>query len=112
MDAKKALKDSFLPVAIVAGMVGVGLAINQPVHAAPHDLGTDVSKFQPQLTNNSGDDKFSFAQVGGSIHGWIITKRHIRIKFIKVKYGLNAQLYLVRNWSRSSANKVALDIFK
>ena len=65
MDAKKALKDSFLPVAIVAGMIGVGLAINQPVHASPHDLGTDVSRFQPQLTNNSGNDKFSIAQVGG-----------------------------------------------
>lgn len=65
MDAKKALKDSFLPVVIVAGIVGIGLAINQPVHAAPHDLGTDVSRFQPQLTNNSGNDKFSIAQVGG-----------------------------------------------
>ena len=65
MDAKKALKDSFLPVVIVAGMVGVGLAINQPVHAAKGDLGTDVAKYQPQLTNNSGNDKFSFAQIGG-----------------------------------------------
>ena len=65
MDAKKALKDSFLPLIIVAGMVGIGLAINQPVHAAKGDLGTDVAKYQPQLTNNSGSDKFSIAQIGG-----------------------------------------------
>lgn len=71
MDFKKLIRNSLLPILVVFGMVGVGLAINQPVHAAPHDLGTDVAKYQPQLTNNSGNDKFSFAQIGGSIHGWI-----------------------------------------
>lgn len=52
-------------------MFGIGWTTDQPVHAAKGDLGIDVAKYQPQLTNNSGNDKFSFAQIGESIHGWI-----------------------------------------
>lgn len=113
MDAKKALKDSFLPVVIVAGMVGVGLAINQPVHAAPHDLGTDVAKYQPQLTNNSGNDKFSFAQIGGSIHGWIYNQAPYSDQVYQGQnMGLRMHNYI---WLETGADqaqtKVALDYF-
>lgn len=113
MDAKKALKDSFLPVVIVLGMVGVGLAINQPVNAAPHDLGTDVSKFQPQLTNNSGNDKFSIAQVGGSVHGWT----YEQAPYSNQIYQGQAMNYHMHNyiWLETGANqtqtKAALDHF-
>ena len=113
MDAKKALKDSFLPVAIVAGMIGVGLAINQPVHAAKRDLGTDVSKFQPQLTNNSGNDKFSIAQIGGSIHGWIYDQAPYSNQVYQGQnMGLRMHNYI---WLETGADqvqtKVALEYF-
>ncbi|WP_429971271.1 GH25 family lysozyme [Fructilactobacillus sp. Tb1] len=35
------------------------------------DLGTDVSKYQSSVINVTGKDKFSFAQIGGTINGWI-----------------------------------------
>ena len=113
MDAKKALKDSFLPLIIVAGMVGVGLAINQPVHAAKGDLGTDVAKYQPQLTNNSGNDKFSIAQIGGSIHGWIYNQAPYSDQIYQGQnMGLRMHNYI---WLETGADqaqtKVALDYF-
>ena len=58
MKLKKFLIGSF--VGLVA-LSSAGLSVS----ASKGDLGTDVSRFQPQLTNNSGNDKFSIAQIGG-----------------------------------------------
>lgn len=113
MDFKKLIRNSLLPILVVLGMVGVGLAINQPVHASKGDLGTDVAKYQPQLTNNSGNDKFSIAQIGGSIHGWIYDQAPYSNQIYQGQnMGLRMHNYIwLETGSDQTQTKVALEYF-
>ncbi|ANZ59358.1 GH25 family lysozyme [Fructilactobacillus lindneri] len=113
MEVKKIIKNTALPTVIMSGLFLSAFLVGQPAHAAKNDLGTDVSKFQPQLTNNSGNDKFSIAQVGGSVHGWT----YEQAPYSNQIYQGQAMNYHMHNyiWLETGANqtqtKAALDHF-
>ena len=88
-------------------------SIGVSVSASKGDLGTDVSKYQPTVTNVTGKDKFTFAQIGGSVDGWLYDQAPYSDQVYQAQnMGLRAHNYIwLQTGSNQAETKDALDYF-
>lgn len=88
-------------------------SIGLSVSASKGDLGTDVSKYQPTVTNVTGKDKFTFAQIGGSVDGWLYDQAPYSDQVYQAQnMGLRAHNYIwLQTGSNQAETKDALDYF-